>query len=93
MAAFDGSNLKRLTNFGNQSNTGANAVALSPDGSRLAYTMLVAGNGEQVHVIDVSSGADRTVVKDNEGCIQPLAICPACFFYCVNTPHLTADGS
>jgi uncharacterized protein (TIGR03437 family) len=93
VAAFDGSNLKRLTNFGNQSNTGANAVALSPDGSRLAYTMLVPGNGEQVHVIDVSSGADRTVVKDNEGCIQPLAICPACFFYCVNTPHLTADGS
>jgi len=30
---------------------------------------------------------------DKEGCIQILALCINCLSYCLNTPHLTPDGS
>src|SRR2546425_8520886 len=92
MAGADGSNLRLYTNFAAPS--GANAIALSPDGSRLVYTAAAPGSGpgEQVHVVDANTGADRAVAVDKEGCIQPLALCISCAFYCVGTPHLSQDG-
>ena len=80
--------LRMLTTAGN-----LNAVSLSPDGLRLAYTAEISGNEEQVHVVDLDSGRDRTVAVDKEGCIRPLVLCISCSFSCVRTPHLTADGS
>jgi uncharacterized protein (TIGR03437 family) len=88
----DGSGLRRLTRLGSDGvlPQGVNAVSLSPDGSRAAFTALGRA-GEEVHLVDVASGADRILTVDREGCIQPL--CPNCFFYCVNTPHVSPDGA
>src|SRR5262249_9891522 len=89
----DGSGLRRLTRLpvDQVAPQGANAVAISSDGARVAYTSLAVGRNEEVHVLDPATGADRTVAMDKEGCIQPL--CVNCFFYCVNSPHLAPDGS
>src|SRR5712691_2983509 len=60
VAGVDGSNLRRLANFA----PGPNAISISPDGARLAYTTLApvdSGSREQVHVIDTATGADRAV--------------------------------
>ncbi len=88
----DGTGLRRLTRLGSDGvlPQGVNAVSLSLDGSRAAFTSLGRA-GEEVHLVDVASGADRVLTVDREGCIQPL--CPNCFFYCVNTPHLSPDGA
>lgn len=90
--ASDGSGLRRLTRLGGESRPpqGASAVSVSTDGSRAVFTALLSSHGEEVHVVDVATGADRTVAVDREGCVQPL--CPNCFFHCVNTPHLSPDG-
>ena len=93
----DGSGLRRLTRLagGQRPPQGALAVSGSADGLWAAFSTLATdGRGEEVHLLDVVRAADRTLVVDTQGCIQPLAIdCPACFFACVQTPHLTADGS
>src|SRR5438445_8708401 len=91
IAGSDGTGVRRLTDLAGGGGDGVNAVSLSPDGSRLAYTMR--GASEQVHVVDTATGADRTVAVDREGCIQILALCINCVFYCVNTPHVASDGS
>src|SRR5712692_1173249 len=93
VVSSDGSGLRRLTRFSADliSPQGANAVVISADGSRIAYTALAAARNEEVHVVDPLTGADKAVAVDKEGCIQPL--CANCFFYCVNTPHLAPDGS
>jgi len=86
----DGTGLRRLTRLPQ----GASAASLAEDGSRAAYTRLASGSeagGEEVHVLDVASGADRTVALDTAGCIQPQ--CPNCFLSCVHSPHMTPDGS
>ena len=88
----DGSGLRWLTGTGGDVALppGVNAVSLSPDGSRAAFTSQ-GRVGEEVHLVDVATGADRVLTVDREGCIQPL--CPNCFFYCVNTPHVSPDGT
>ncbi|MBI3694378.1 MAG: hypothetical protein HY238_06020 [Acidobacteria bacterium] len=93
LTAQDGAGLRRLTRLAGDPRPpqGASAVAISADGSRVALTALLGPSIEEVHVVDVATGADRTVAVDKEGCIQPL--CANCFFHCVNTPHLTADGA
>src|SRR5438552_1113029 len=73
LASSDGSGSRRLTN-----GAGTTSVSLSPDGLRLAYTMVVqsnTGSSEQVHVVDTTTGEDRAVVIDREGCIVPLVAC------------------
>ena len=92
----DGAGLRRLTRITGPAfpPLGATDLSLIADGSRAAYTALLptpSRFSEEVRVLDLSSGADRTVAVDKEGCIQPL--CPNCFLTCVNTPHLTPDGS
>jgi len=90
-AGADGSNLRRLTRLAGQ---GATAASVSADGSRAAFTALSSGSSgqsEEVHVVDMASATDRTVVVDTQGCIQPL--CVGCVFTCVNTPHISPDGA
>ena len=96
VVSADGSGLRRLTKLAGSSfpPQGVNAVSLAPDGSRAAFTALLSAAGrssEEVHLLDVAAGTDRTVAVDTEGCIQPL--CANCFFYCVNSPHVSPDGS
>ncbi len=98
VAGADGSGLRRLTRLagGLRPPQGAMAVSLAANASRAAFTALVSSRGrtgEEVHLVDVATGADRTVAVDTEGCIQPLGLdCPICFFTCVNTPHVSLDG-
>ncbi len=108
--AADGSGLRQLSHLTGiplGQPKGANAVSFSANGARAAYTALgpttqpqpvpVTGPaGEEVHLVDVATGADRTVAVDTGGCIQPLApaiFCISCFFTCVNAPHITDDSA
>lgn len=85
---------RRLTNYASTGNPSAvTSLALSADGSQVAYVASESGGqvGE-IHVIDAASGSDRLFASDKQGCVQPLVVCPACFFPCVQDPHFTADG-
>ncbi len=100
-AASDGSSVRRLTRLGGdlRSPSGANSLALAPDASRAAFTMLAPSGGkggEEVHVLEVATGASRRVAADTEGCILPLemvADCPFCFLTCLYGTHLSPDAS
>ena len=94
-ATVEGTGLRRLTELpgGRQPPQGATGVSVSPDGARAAFTALLP-SGEQVHVVEIATGTDRIVAVDTEGCIQPLeAECPNCFFACLDSPHISPDGS
>jgi uncharacterized protein (TIGR03437 family) len=90
----DGASVRQLTNL---PNNGASWVDLSADGSKAAYNVTngMAPGMEEVHVIDVASGADLKVATDTAGCIQPLgaAICFGCFFSCIRSVHFSPDAS
>lgn len=85
---------RRLTNYASTGgSTAVTSFALSADGSQVAY--VASGSGGQVgevHVIDATSGSDRFLARDKQGCVQPALFCPSCFFPCVHDPHFTADG-
>jgi uncharacterized protein (TIGR03437 family) len=84
--------IRRLTNYsGDAPWTGVNSVSYSAGFA--GYTAAANGPGgvEEVHLIDTTSAADRTLATDKEGCIQPL--CVGCARPCVGPVHLTADGS
>ena len=106
----DGGVPRRLTNLpgttGSYPPPGATAVSFSSNAARAAFTVAgstsatlpaptPSGPAEEVHVVEVSTGADRIVAVDKEGCIQPLeaALCISCFFSCVNSPHINSDGT
>ncbi len=102
VASVDGSGLRRLTRLAgdNLPPQGATAVSQAANATRAAFAALIparlrfGGFGEQVHVVDVATAADRVVATDTEGCIQPLVLaCPNCFFPCLNTPHISNDGA
>ncbi|OFW40021.1 MAG: hypothetical protein A3J28_05350 [Acidobacteria bacterium RIFCSPLOWO2_12_FULL_60_22] len=98
VVSSEGSGLRRLTRLTgtNRPPQGALSVSLSSDGRWAAFTALgTAERGEEVHLLDVAGAVDRTLAVDTQGCIQPLLAidCPACFFSCVQTPHVTGDGS
>src|ERR1019366_2209489 len=90
----DGTVARKLTNL---SNNGASWIDLSSDGSLAAYnfTASTPPGGEEIHVVNTSTGADLKVAVDTAGCILPLAsaICIGCFFTCVRTVHLSPDAS
>src|ERR1700737_3523120 len=70
--------VRQITNYsGDATFTGVTSVAYT--GSSVGYTAMPAGPGgpEEVHVIDATGAADRTLATDKEGCIQPL--CANCF--------------
>ena len=93
----DGDGLRRLTKLagGLRPPQGATAVSLAPDGVWASFSALATGRdgriAEEIHLLDVTGGADRTLVVDTQGCIQPL--CTNCFLACVQTPHIATDGS
>ena len=89
-----GSSVRPLTNYaGGSSLSGVSSVACSSDGGAAAFSAMPTGPGgqEEVHLIDVSSGADRTLAIDQQGCVQPL--CANCFLSCIGSVHLNADAS
>src|SRR5258708_4260376 len=69
------------------------SVGLVSDGSRAVFTNIEPNAGEAVGIVDIPVGTTRRLTVDTKGCIQPLVVCPACFFSCVVTPHATPDGS
>lgn len=98
-AQSDATGLRRLTRFptdGPDVPQGITAVSLSSGGTTAAYTTLLrtsAPGGEQVRAMNLTTGVERTLHMDTEGCILPLRPeCPACFFTCLHTPHVTDDG-
>lgn len=93
-ANADGSGQRKLIRASNQV-INATGISLSPDGSRAALTVtLPAINSlnEEVHMVDLASGTDRTLVTDSAGCIRPLVECVGCFFSCLHEPHVSPDG-
>jgi uncharacterized protein (TIGR03437 family) len=89
-----GSSVRQLTNYsGGSSLAGVSAVACSSDGAAAAFSAMPTGPGgpEEVHFIDLISGADRTLATDKQGCVRPL--CANCFIACVGPVHLNADAS
>jgi uncharacterized protein (TIGR03437 family) len=73
--------------------TNVTSVGLVSDGSRAVFTNIEPMSGEAVGVVDIPAGTTHRLNVDTKGCIQPLVVCPACFFSCVVTPHATPDGS
>ncbi len=72
--------------------TNVSSAGIFTDGSRAFFTSVDA-KGESVGIVDIASGTTRRLNTDTQGCIQPLVVCPACFFSCVVTPHATPDGT
>ncbi len=88
------SSVRKLTNYAGDSNlTGITGLACNSAGDSIAYTALAANPGgpEEVHLINTGTGADRLLVTDKQGCIQPL--CPNCFRSCVGPVHVNSDAS
>jgi uncharacterized protein (TIGR03437 family) len=92
-AGQGGVGLRRLTKLNTGTFAyGATAVSLTPDGLWAGYSSVISpGNMEEIHLLDVARGADKTISVDTQGCILPL--CFSCFFTCLRTPHVTDDGS
>ncbi|MEO8099411.1 MAG: hypothetical protein ABI811_17030 [Acidobacteriota bacterium] len=86
--------ISRLTDYKNGENLfgGVTSVAYPGTGTRFAYTYTRAtgSDEEEVHVLDYSSGSDRTLVVDRDGCIKIL--CIECLTTCLRSLHMTADA-
>jgi uncharacterized protein (TIGR03437 family) len=89
---------RRLTNYSGNATYNGDATWVGPNSISYsagfaAYTAAVnwPGGTEEVHLIDITSAADRTLATDKLGCIQPA--CANCARPCVGPVHLTADGS
>ncbi|MDQ2946907.1 MAG: hypothetical protein M3Y27_13350, partial [Acidobacteriota bacterium] len=72
--------------------SGIGAAAISNDDLTAVFTDVVDG-GEGVELADLRTGSVRRIALDTKGCIRPLAICIACFYTCLTTPHLSPDKS
>jgi uncharacterized protein (TIGR03437 family) len=74
---------RRLTSFDESNQApGATSVAVSPDGTRAAYTGWLDTNGarqEQVHAIDVATGNDRLIATAQFTCATPPCLGPITF--------------
>lgn len=86
--------VRQMTTFTDSiGNLGATGVAMAPDASSAAYLALYSKGGQQteeVHVLDLPSGADRLIATNTEPCLQPL--CANCVLPCVHDLHYSADG-
>lgn len=72
--------------------SGVTSAGLTIDGSHALFTDVV-NSAEGIGLVNISSGTLTRQNVDTQGCVRPLALCAACFFACVATPHATADGS
>jgi uncharacterized protein (TIGR03437 family) len=94
MAGRVAASIRQLTNYaGSSTLTGVTSIAYAGSSGVAGFATLPSGPGgpEEVHLIDTASPADRTLVTDKQGCIQPL--CVSCFRACVGPVHVTDDGS
>ncbi|HJZ96882.1 MAG TPA: hypothetical protein VKE70_10280 [Candidatus Solibacter sp.] len=84
------STLRQLTNFTSDvAPAGVSSLALN--GGKCAYVAsFIPSNAEEIHLIDPTTAADRTIATDKEGCIQPL--CIGCFRSCISSVHVTSDA-
>jgi uncharacterized protein (TIGR03437 family) len=89
----DGSPLRKLTAFSPAS--GATAVAISPDGTRAAWiAVLTSGGAQQVHAIDIASGADRLIAINPKSCVPfPANLPPPSSYGCLSALNFSQDGS
>jgi len=71
--------------------TNITSAGIFSDGSRAFFTA-IEPKGESIGIVHIASGTTSRLNLDTKGCIQPLVVCPACFFSCVLTPHATMDG-
>ena len=86
--------VRQLTYYAGDSNyTGVTSVTYGGAGGFAAFTVLPTGQAgvEEVHLMNLGTTVDRTLVTDKEGCIQPL--CVSCFRACVGPVHLNADAT
>jgi uncharacterized protein (TIGR03437 family) len=84
--------VRQLTSYAGDFNpTGVTSVTYAA--GMAGYTALPGGMGgaEEVHLLDIAKGADRTLLVDKAGCIQPL--CVGCYRPCVGPVHLSPDGT
>ncbi len=90
---FENGSTRKLTSF--QGGTARNGVStLAFAAGRALYVARPDGPGsntEEIHLLDVASGADRLLVTDTAGCPQP--ICVNCAASCIGSVHLSPDGS
>lgn len=75
---------RKLTAFDESNHApGATSVAISPDGTRATYIGLLDTNGvrhEEVHAIDIASGADRLIATNQNACTDtPPCLGPITF--------------
>ena len=83
--------LRKLTSL---TGLGATGVSLSSSGSQVAYTFVKSTGGpEEVHVVDVRSGADVAAAVDSDSCVRPLVACVNCIFACLGEPHVNDAGA
>jgi uncharacterized protein (TIGR03437 family) len=84
--------VRQLTSYAGDFNpTGVTSVTYAA--GMVGYTALPgsASGAEEVHLLDIAKGADRTLAVDKEGCIQPL--CVGCYRPCVGPVHISPDGT
>jgi uncharacterized protein (TIGR03437 family) len=92
LLSTDGAAVRKLTNL---TNSAASWIDLSPDGSKAVYNVSTATtlNSEEIHVLDIGSGAEQKITVDTSRCILPLAICYGCVFSCVRSVRFSPDAT
>ncbi len=92
----DGSQIRRLSTFDPLCQApGASAVAISPDGTRAAYIgVLLFGGAQEVHTIDIASGADRLIAVNPKNCAPfPANLPPPSSYGCLSALNFSQDGT
>ena len=93
-AVVNGGSAQNLSNLTQGlSISGASAAGISTDGSTAVFTDVVENGAEGVELVDLRTGSVRRLALDTNGCIRPLALCIACFYTCVTSPHISPDKS
>jgi uncharacterized protein (TIGR03437 family) len=92
LLSTDGTTVRKLTNL---TNSAASWIDLSPDASKAVYNVSTALtlNAEEIHVLDIGSGAEQKITVDTSRCILPLAICYGCVFSCVRSVRFSPDAT
>ncbi len=94
-ANADGSGFRQLTNLAPAQRV--EDISMTSDGRWAAYTVNPGSGHEEVHLLNVAAapsvGSDRTLYSDPQGCVLPVAVGFGYSLTCLQTPHLSDDGS